>query len=132
MEIFCDKCGTKLREDNLLTIRGYDVEFNELVDASGDFIISKSMDYVYYSCTKCSFFKKVLFDDVIKDLKLKMIESIVNTRYNAVVLDLKGIDFDESNGISYCGICPGTLDDTGYCYNDVISKCRLRRIKLGD
>lgn len=130
IELLCDKCSTPLDLDKLLTMQSYDTELKEILDTNGEIYLDPNVDYLLFTCGRCNFYKKVDIQKVIDTIKSNLIKIISNTRVNFALQNMDNSGVKEDNGVDYCGICPGVIDSTGYCYNDVINKCYLRKLKL--
>ena len=128
---FCDKCGTTLVEDPYITSLEYNKVIKGIISKDGEIIKENLPTFVTYSCRRCGSTKNVEISEILKEMMQPSIEAMLDTRLAAVFEATDRSTIDEANGISYCGICPGVLDDTGYCYNDLIKQCVVRKVVLG-
>lgn len=132
IKLFCDKCGSILEENKSLTLASYDREFVELFSEDGSLYTNTEMNYLLFVCNKCGFHRKVNISLLTEMIRRDLIEIVANNRVSAAVPTIDRRKVKEENGVSYCGICFGVIDDSGYCYNDVISQCKVRKTKLDD
>jgi len=128
---FCDKCGTTLVEDPYITSLEYNKVIKGIISKDGEIIKENLPTFVTYSCRRCGSTKNVEISEILKEMMQPSIEAMLDIRLAAVFEATDRSTIDEANGISYCGICPGVLDDTGYCYNDLIKQCVVRKVVLG-
>lgn len=123
---FCDNCGTAVVVDNALTAEEYNIRVKYIVSDDGDIIKENLPDFLSFACRKCGTFKNIDIVDIIADIRRPIIDRLIKGRLEHVFETSDRSSVDEANGVSYCGICPGVIDGTGYCYNDLISQCKVR------
>lgn len=126
----CKKCDGRLANDILITAKSYSKDVGVLIDKDGNSDISLLPEYLVFSCPKCGYIEKVTFVDVQNVLKESFMRALLRARNEEVYIELDKSKILEENGINYCGICPGVLEGDGYCYNDVISQCKVRKLHL--
>jgi len=124
---FCDKCGTIMTEDSNLTAYEYSKVVTHIVDEEGELIKDNIPKFITFACRKCGNFDNVDIALILAKIQDRSIVSMLKNRINSAYKDPNRDNVDEANGISYCGICPGVIDGSGYCYNDVINYCKVRK-----
>jgi hypothetical protein len=129
--IDCDQCGSKMSEDILLSTIEYDNLTKVILNEEGEIIYENLPDYLVFSCKMCGETKNIKISDIIKNLQNKIVSLLLKERLKVIYTTADRSKVDEASGVSYCGLCPGVIDESGYCYNDVISQCRVRKVKLG-
>lgn len=131
----CDKCGTILHEATYETMLEYDVELSYILDENGNFSLDSLPAYIIFKCPFCYYSVKVNINDILKPFLEVVLSRLSRFRIQKCLSSIKEnnkLNPDaEDNGISFCGMCQGFLDGDGYCYNDVIDKCIVRRDILG-
>lgn len=129
IKIFCEKCGNTLEDSRMLTVVDYDAELDVLMSEAGELIIDSSADYLLFICNNCGFQKKISFSMFMEMIKKDLLTIVANNRLSAAIPGIDKSKVKEENGISFCGMCLGVIDGSGYCYNDVISQCSIRKFK---
>ena len=127
---FCDKCGTKLVEDSSITAIEYNKVVKQIISDSGEVIEENLPNFITFACRGCGEYKNIDMIVVLNKLRHNALASMLKSRIEAVYKTADRTKVDEANGIAYCGICPGVIDESGYCYNDVISQCLVRKAML--
>jgi hypothetical protein len=124
----CDKCGNVLVLDYKYTSAFYADNVTTVLNEDGVLNYNALPDEVVYVCRRCGNTKLVSFSEMILLLKENVCKFLLNSRLDAAYKYVdKGV-VDESHGISFCGQCYGVIDDSGYCYNDVIEQCPIRNL----
>lgn len=126
----CEKCGAVLVEDAALSCVAYDKATKELLDENGALIHESLPDELVFVCRRCGFTREINLLTIIRSIKERIASRLLDTRLQIVYNTVDRTLVDEANGVSFCGLCPGTIDDTGICYNDVIKQCPIRRNKF--
>lgn len=126
----CKKCGTILVEDFNIASEFYDGESVLILTKDGEIDYDVLPDYLVFSCAKCGFIKKISIITIIKGIQKKIIKILLHRRLSSVYSTADRTKVDEANGIAFCGMCEGVVDESGYCYKDVISQCIIRESKL--
>jgi len=126
----CEKCGIAMVEDYSLTCLSYDTEIDKIITEDGVFNYSNLPDYLIFICRRCGGTKKVKLQTIITNLQNIVITQLLSIRLRIALRAVDKSVVDEAHGVSYCGICAGVIDDSGYCYNDVISQCVIRKSKI--
>lgn len=124
----CDKCGTVLVIDYKHSAISYDSNVTTVLDEGGNINFDNLPDEVSYVCRRCGSVKKIALNSVVELIKGKIIKAVLDVRYSAVYTTFDSSKVDEASGVSFCGMCYGMVDDSGYCYNDVIKECPVRKI----
>lgn len=126
----CDKCGQTLHEDVFGTIKEYDKEVSFLIKED-KLSLDVSPRYIVFKCPVCKSSLKISIDDLINPHLKFILEKLSEYRMKKCMDSVAFTEFMENfsadHGIDYCGYCCGFLDGDGYCYNDVINKCIVRR-----
>lgn len=129
---FCNNCGTILVEDSNLTMLKYNESIKLIIDDDGNLIKDNIPTFIVFSCRKCGETINIDIFEIIDKMRKYAIEGMLKHRINVAYKTVDRDSVDEANGVSYCGICPGVIDGSGYCYNDVISCCKNREVLLKD
>ena len=125
----CEKCGYRLVNNVLETVKCYDLDINEIITMDGEVDINLLPDYLCLTCNRCGNIKKISFEELKILLKNSCMRLLIDLRVEKAYSSIDKTKVAEENGISYCGICPGPLEGDGYCYKDVISQCAVRNKK---
>jgi len=128
----CKKCNTLLVEDFNMASEAYDGDLKTVLTEDGEIDYKALPTYLIFSCGRCGYFEKIEISTIIKNLQKKIVKTLFYKRLDLVYSTADKTKVDEANGISFCGMCPGVIDESGYCYNDVISQCIIRKTKLND
>lgn len=124
----CDNCGTVLVLDYMYTGNFYDDNVTTVLNEDGEILYENLPNTVVYVCRRCGNKKLVNLDEILSLIKTRVCNILLNTRLGQAhtVVDKQLVD--EASGISFCGACSGVIDSSGYCYNDVIKQCPVRKI----
>ena len=124
----CDKCNTALVLDYKYTSAFYDDNVTTILNEEGELLYEALPNEVVYTCRRCGNKKLISLDEIIASIKAKVCKILLTDRLNMTykLADKKMVD--EAKGVSFCGQCVGVIDDSGYCYNDVIKQCPVRKI----
>lgn len=128
----CKKCGTILVEDFNMASEFYDNDSIRILTEEGEIDYEALPSYLIFSCARCGAVEKIEITDIIETLQKKTIKTLLHKRLSLVYSTADKTKVDEASGISFCGLCEGVVDESGYCYKDVISQCVIRREKLND
>ncbi len=126
----CKKCGTILTEDFNIASEFYDNDLKIILTEEGEVDYKALPEYLIFSCARCGAVEKIEIIDIIKTLQKKIIKTLIHKRLSLVYTTADRTKVDEAKGVSFCGMCSGVVDESGYCYNDVISQCVIRKTKL--
>jgi len=126
--INCDKCNVAMVLDYRHSASFYDSNVTTILDEEADIDFDSLPEEVVYICRRCGAVKVVSLTSVINLIKKKIVKLVLDMRYSFVYQNFDNSTVEESNGVSFCGICHGVVDDSGYCYNDVIKECPVRKI----
>jgi len=125
---FCKKCGSTLMEDTGLTTLEYSKIVKHTIDEDGELIRENIPKFITFSCRRCGEMLNVDIEAIIDKVRDKAILALLKSRIQVAYKTIDKDKVDEANGISYCGVCPGVIDGSGYCYNDVIVCCKNREV----
>jgi DNA-directed RNA polymerase subunit RPC12/RpoP len=124
----CDKCGNNLILDYKNTSAYYNDNVTTLLDEDGAILYDKLPDEVVYVCHRCGERKLIDINSIILDIKEKVCKILLGMRLDITYKFADKSLVDEASGVSFCGRCRGVVDGSGYCYNDVIKQCPVRKI----
>ena len=131
-KFFCDNCGQTLNEDTLRTIEEHDKEVS-LIVKNNELDVGLLPRYIVFKCPVCDFISKMDVDKLLNPYLELILSRLDKYRIQECMYTIKNNNwfvknFSEDNGIAFCGCCSGFLDGDGYCYNDVIKVCPVRRV----
>lgn len=125
---YCDKCNTILAMDYKHTSIYYNDNVTTILDEDGTICYDALPDEVVYICHKCGAKKLVALSELVNMIKTKVCRNLLSSRLGTVYKLVDKNLVDEAHGIDFCGRCFGVIDDSGYCYKDVIKKCPVRKL----
>lgn len=128
----CDKCDSMMVEDYNLSCIYYDETIQEILNSDGEIIFENIPTELVFICRRCGYTKNIDLEDINKMMQLRVVDRLINSRLNIVYKSADKSIIDEANGVSYCGICSGVVDESGFCYNDLISQCVIRKVKINN
>lgn len=123
----CEKCKISMVLDYKYTSAFYNDNVTVVLDDNGDIMYDCLPDKVVYVCRRCGIKEVVDFKTIVMGIKEIVCKVLLNTRLEAVYKAVNKGFVDEGNGVTFCGMCGGVIDESGYCYNDVIKQCPIRK-----
>lgn len=126
----CKNCQSPVFLDNLATANSYNKETPIIIDEEGNPTINNLPDYVIMECPKCGTRVKKSFEQLIIELKYMFLKSLITIRQMDSYENIDRTQLREESGMSYCGMCPGPFDADGYCLNDLMKQCIVRKACL--
>lgn len=124
----CSKCSTILTLDYKYTGAFYNDNVVNILDENNDILYNELPNCVVYVCRRCGNKQLIDLNALINSIKMNACKIVLNSRLDLVYKSIDRASVDEASGVSFCGQCPGVVDDSGYCYNDVIKQCPVRKI----
>lgn len=124
----CDKCKTVMVLDYKHSTDFYNSNVTTILNEDGNIDFNSLPDEVVYACRNCGTVQVIELSAIILAIKKRIIKAVLDIRYGAVYHNFDNSAVEEANGVAFCGICSGVADDSGYCYNDVIKECPVRKI----
>ena len=122
----CKKCDQLLVLDEAITVAQYYKDMDYLVDDLGEIIEKTLQNYLIYKCIGCNSVEKFTYKDWELLQRRQIAKSVMEFRKTEVFKKINPQSLDPDNGIAYCGQCSGYGGD-GYCLNDIIKQCILRK-----
>ncbi len=113
--------------DYRLTGLFYDDNVTVLLDEDSDIQYNLLPEDFVFICRRCGYTKNIKVSDIIKHEQEKVCKFLLHMRLDAAYKLTDKTKVDEASGVSFCGMCKGVVDDSGYCYNDVILQCPVRK-----
>lgn len=132
MDLVCNKCGNRLLENNIAAAKAYNKDINFLLQKNGDLSLETSPKYFIFLCPVCANTKKVLFEEYFISRQKSVLDIVLDLRLSTSMLTLDRRNLSEESSFAYCGICRGPYDGDGYCKEDVMAVCEVRRKILGN
>jgi predicted RNA-binding Zn-ribbon protein involved in translation (DUF1610 family) len=123
----CDECGTTLILDYRHSAAFYNSNVTTVLDEESEIDFNLLPKEVVYVCRRCGKTKIIDLETVVYTVKKKITDAVLNIRYDTVYKNFGDSVVNEENGIAFCGMCRGVIDDAGHCYNDVIKECPVRK-----
>lgn len=128
-EMLCDDCGNELVLDDIKTSELYMTDFKYYVKHEFKIEESSLNPYLVYSCPSCGATFKFSYKECELRIRKAFAHKVLHVRIiNMLKNELNKSTIDEASGLSYCGQCFGIGGDgDGYCLNDVIKQCPIRK-----
>lgn len=130
----CAQCDFIMVEDLTLTFFKYDKVTINILDKDGTLNKNYTPNGMYFSCQRCGEIKFISFEEVMLYKQQLIINYTLNKRIMCSLHDTKRNEaaLDPDAGMSYCGICEGPFESSGFCQNEWIASCAVRKDKLNN
>lgn len=127
MDLVCEKCGNMLLENNIAAAKEYNKDIKLLVQKDGKPSLKTLPKYFIFLCPVCANIKKISFEDYFISRQQSVLDIVLDLRLSTSMLTLDRRNISEDSVFAYCGVCKGPYDGDGYCKEDVMAICEVRR-----